>query len=347
MLLCDRIRTTAALAGEPKKLGFPASVLALPYWQAMRKRLGNWVGEIGGSVRYVLEDAVVATASEALLARPHSLVDVLGLVHVPYPCLWIEWTEAARLLAREAHGIAYANGKPVPHRLGYLIQTDEIGRRGIVKVAWNFKLGGEEEVLPELCPFVLHFDFDRITDDSIPDATPEQQQASTYYARCRGDAVQTAAIHRLNRVAWIEADPNAQEMLCHSFGDRTSAEVDQVLASSFEDVSAEGLFLLAILTLLAARNGVEMRQESRAGINKARRKRREPELLDHQIAYLRLTAAERAAVRTPGTGHGAPKRAHIVRGHFVRRSDKVYFRRAHWRGGAGGAAAIKIVKVSL
>ncbi len=115
--------------------------------------------------------------------------------------------------------------------------------------------------------------------------------------------------------------------------------------STQRDLDGEAVAFLSLMTLLAAQNAVAHAPEDRSKLNRNRVRRGELPLRDHVVVRMRLSAAERrSSSGSAGTGSGDPRRAHLVRGHFVNRAGKIFWRRSHARG--FGSVPTKTVLVS-
>jgi hypothetical protein len=118
---------------------------------------------------------------------------------------------------------------------------------------------------------------------------------------------------------------------------RMIAEHDPMLAAKLleqciGDWGGEPWFWMSVLALLNARNGASVvAGEDRSRLNRARAKAGKKPLAAFHVLTVRLSKAERAAMRE---GHEERRelRAHVVRGHFKLRRSGMYWWRPFVRG---------------
>jgi hypothetical protein len=367
MYLCDEIVVAAASTQQKGGVLQHHPISQTPFFKIQARQFSTYAKELQNpeTVRYILSDDVIGAACHMLLSNPVSMRDVVDELRLPYRSWWVEWTDKARVDVRRALGIAFDNDKEIPQRFGFLIRTDETGRAGVATFCWIHHLSTMRDglVLPNICPLEIHFDFERIHDETIGPPPMAHIENSSMYKKWKDDPAATKALFELDRSAWVRPGVLGEEMalayattmrmMPGAFNDGVPRDVEAFMASSMSDLEGEFLNSLAVLMLLNARNGVETEAEDRTKINKARKKQGKTELLNHVIAHLRLNAIERRAMRDPSmTIAGGGKRAHMVRGHVcVRRSTKgtkqIWWRRPHVRGLASGPIVQKTVKVSL
>lgn len=278
-------------------------------------------------LRYVLDDTVTAFAATLAFADAERLWDCIDLVRMPAPRLWIEWNDRARIDAINAGGL----GGPVMgrRRAGALITTDESGRRGTIEIAWM-----NESETPDLSPAIGEFCFDTPGFDVGSD-DPTAWGATLPGAGATNDLLQFVRF-RL-RPEW--------RAYYQRFKLDTAAE-RRVLRHYLESVATDFLFCMGLAIALQARNAVALSPVSVDGLNRGRRKRQRPELLDFIEVSARL---DRLAARG-GTEADTRARArlHFVSGHLVRRASRVFWRRAHLRGDANrGSVMARTIQLRM
>lgn len=358
MLLCDRISRLADLAKAPRRIGLPRGVEAMPAIVHQLAACSVFAKDLRrASVRYVLGDDVVEAATTVVTSRPVSIRDCTDSLRVPWPVAWVEWREAARIAARRAIGIAYDNGQDAADRLGFLVEAEPDGRRGRVRFAWSHPPGDWESEFPTFSPFAIRFDFDLVSDQSLPVPSEEVKRGSDLYRKWARSPEDLAALDGMNRAFSFEPSPEAPAVGAalesvqapKGNGFQSGPGIDAALGALLKDVAPEGLPFVATMMLLTARNGVGTRPEERTKLNRARSRRGEPLLLDHVVASLRLGRASASSASADGGDPRGLRRAHAVKGHFVTRSGIIFWRRAHTRGVGSGlpAAATRTVKVSM
>lgn len=354
MLLCDVIGSLVSSRDSPGKLlGLPSNViqdiLESPSLRVTFEHAAECYQVLQGmdmGSRYILDKEVIVAATEVLCSRPHSLRDCLSVLRIPWSNAWVEWVEADRYNERLDRHMIDDNDKPRPKRVGFLVSADETGRRGTVQFFWNHP---DAEMLPAISPLLLNFDFDQMGNTALK--IPESIRAqSKLYKRWAHSDLEMSAIEEIDRTMGLEPSPQGMAFALN-FADGNERVAAAVLENAHNDMSGEALSFISIMMIMTARNAVTSTPEERGKLNKARSKKGESLLLDHVHVRLRLNAEERLLLKSAGRGAGGERRGprmHIVGGHPVRRQDKIYWRRTHFRGvGNGPAAVTRTVRVSL
>lgn len=102
------------------------------------------------------------------------------------------------------------------------------------------------------------------------------------------------------------------------------------------DLGAEWRFSVALLTLLNSKNCVEYSEVKEfSKINKIRTKKKQPQLLSHQIVSLSLSKVQKNRMKNMGMTTKEEMRAHLVRGHYKLRKSGLYWWSSHIRGSEG------------
>ena len=189
--------------------------------------------------------------------------------------------------------------RPGRQRVGLLIRSAEGGRKGTIQVVWE-NPGGTP--IPE--PARMFFDFDGCSDE-FPDF-------ALHHSECD--------LSEVLKHFWI--DP-----ACKSIGRTRIVRIAQ-------DIWLTGPFIAAFCLLQSFRDEIEHREKNPARLNAQRQKQGKPPLLSHVEVHDRLfSPSSRSGERGAGSANGAHEtRLHHVRGHFVRRGNRVFWRRPHLRG---------------
>jgi hypothetical protein len=104
-----------------------------------------------------------------------------------------------------------------------------------------------------------------------------------------------------------------------------------LIDDSIDSIAWDAPFVLAFLLLLSAKDATSLIPVSRAAINRKRLANGRAPLLDHIEVKASLDAVCRAEPADEGAGRQSP-RLHHVRGHLVRRENRVFWRVPHLRG---------------
>lgn len=113
-----------------------------------------------------------------------------------------------------------------------------------------------------------------------------------------------------------------------------AGERRDIARASLASVAHDMPLLLAFFLLLNARGATRRMPVARGILNRKRLERDRAPLLDHVEVHASLPEMSGAQTE-PGTdAFRRPPRLHHVRGHLVRREDRVFWRTAHLRGSA-------------
>ncbi|AHE56598.1 hypothetical protein [Sphingomonas sanxanigenens] len=252
--------------------------------------------------RYVLGDDVRATCSEIVRRWPALLDPVDPHLRIGSGRLWIEWSEP------DAAVVAAPRSQPC----GLLATIDASGRRGSVESFWLDPLHGVDRGQGQ-----IDFDLDQPLARRIDNRRT--------FALPAAGPLAALAPHALFRVdpGWLdyfEAPANARMPV--------PVAVAQCLRTVWRDLP----LLLAFSRLRAARPDFRTQAVSRGRLNAARARQGKPALLDHVELSLQIGTPAVDATRIGGGRRDA--RLHLVRGHVVNRSGRLFWRSAHLRGRA-------------
>jgi len=140
------------------------------------------------------------------------------------------------------------------------------------------------------------------------------------------------AVARLLNCARFKFETSWQyyEAAIHSKDDK-----ERVLKGSLGTIARDIPVLVAFLLLLASREGVTVHPISRDVLNRKRTRNGRSPLISHHEVSMALQRGRVALYHENGveSGRTAPRRHH-VQGHFVRRHNRIFWRRAHIRGTA-------------
>jgi hypothetical protein len=121
----------------------------------------------------------------------------------------------------------------------------------------------------------------------------------------------------------------------------------RLINDSINSIAWDAPFVLAFLLLLSAKDATRLAPVSRAAINRKRLANGRAPLLDHVEVNASLDAVSTAESTGDGSGRQSP-RLHHVRGHLVRRENRVFWRVPHLRGSSfRGAVRSRTVCLSF
>jgi hypothetical protein len=279
-------------------------------------------GEVGSCpMRYLLTDELARVCAGLAYSSGDRLVECLDLIRVPATSLWVEWSEAAEL----AGGAGFFVDQDQPQirpgrRSGAYISSAAGGRRARLCSFWS---DGED---PLASPFEAALDFDAGQLINAP-------EKDVFHGGWASVTDTDPEIANLLSCVRFRLEPS----WANYYGDaaRSAENRATVLRDSLGGVARGVLMALAFLLLLVSSEGVSVRPISWETLNRKRAQNGKLPLLDHLEAALALSMRE---ITDPGLdshtgvmGRLAPRRHH-VRGHLVRRQDRIFWRRPHLRG---------------
>lgn len=267
------------------------------------------------ALRYIVDGSASRQCFDLIRADLGLLDPANALLRLPAELFWLEWLCEA------------SPGVPANHRLGALVQGTPDGRSGVILPVWQ-----RDQRQAVMSPVRISFDLDR------PLVPPTG----------------ATSVRRLRHVSLPHLDGLFGHMLAEVDAERIDAwrrddrcGFDAAVRAEAEAVWFNLPFVLSFALLLDSRNAVEQRPADLARLNRARLRRGRPRLLDHIEVRLRIGTAASAATasqESSGRGREAP-RLHFVRGHSVRRGDKIFWRIPHLRGDADRPIRTKTVNV--
>jgi hypothetical protein len=284
---------------------------------------GDYSRAIAGCpLRFVIADNLTRASAELAFADGDRLAGCLDLLGIPAPLMWVEWSDAIhqQVICQcdiVTEGDASAQGR----RVGVLLQAQPGGRSAMVRTFWNVP-GSESAVL--MSPLETHISLD---EQFEPHVNVEQMLLGEYASiDCRDPGV--AAL--LGRVRF-KFDEKWAKYYRESALDAESR--DKVVRKSLAGVAHDIPLLLAFFLLLNAQGATRPVAVQRAQLNRKRLGKKRPPLLDHVEVHATLPGNSSG----PNDGQGGaitrrPPRLHQVRGHLVRRENRVFWRTPHLRG---------------
>lgn len=277
-------------------------------------------------VRYVLSDDLTQLCTVLAYSKGSRTVTCADLLHVPAETVWVEWCEAPWRAELQRHGFPInAADTARSGRRGTFIQSSTDGRRGVMRAFWSDK-GIATDVLAS--SMEAYFDFDTPEGEEPRPADDDLRPSVCVSDGENGDLLQRCFRFRYER-SW---DAYYKQARC------SEATKQAITRHALSTIAADIPVLLAFLLLLSVRSGVCHRPQSFKQLNRSRAKSGKPPLLDHVEVHAPVLSAYRFG-GAEGTGIGTrPRRLHHVRGHLVRRGNKIFWRIPHLRGNSRAGA---------
>jgi hypothetical protein len=282
-----------------------------------------------GAPRFLMDNPSIAAAVEITLGRPLVMLQAMEHVRMPYPVMWVEWDESGRDRLREIEEQVVDALRPLPKRLGFLVEADEGGRTGCVTWVWATRDIPLD--IPNVAAITAYFDLDSRTNQ--PEERIESFMAGNLAQSWKDNPIQLKALMDIWRTADHRPSPWGKQYL--DSVNPIVSDPEMRFAMAMADVYGEYIIIWAIMLMLtASRQAVEYRPVDRTKINKARTKRRESLLFDHTEVVMHINRQPQAGeqFRSPLAYTRKSPRIHMVSRYLARRGDKHWIVEPYVRG---------------
>jgi len=286
---------------------------------------GHYAARVAGCpLRFVLGDDLTRACAELAFADGARLAGCLDLLRIPARQMWIEWNdEVHKRVIYETQSAADYDAAASGRRVGVLLDGSPDGYGAVTRTFWA---DAAESADVTLSPLETHIDL-RGEFANAPDLPGVLSGGFAGVAQ-RDDAAMTCL---LDHVRFRFDDSWAAYYRAAAIHPGTQREV---LHGSLAAVARDPPLILAFLLLLVAKDATRRVPVSRAAINRKRQAHGRPPLLDHIEVSASLDSIQQSE---PGgfepAGRQSP-RLHHVRGHLVRRDNRIFWRVPHLRGSA-------------
>jgi hypothetical protein len=288
-------------------------------------------------LRFVLGDDLTQASADLAFADGARLVGCLDLLRMPAPHLWIEWNdEVHKRVIHETRSTAEFDSAAAGRKVGILLRASANGLTAVGRTFWA-SVAADEHADVTLSPLETHFDL-------------------------RGEFADSKDTHDVLAGGFLDAthggNPATASLLDHvrfRFDDSWAAYYREAAANpdfkrrlindSIDSIAWDAPLVLAFLLLLSAKDATRLLPVSRAAINRKRLANGRAPLLDHIEVNASLDAVSTAESAGEGSGRQSP-RLHHVRGHLVRRENRVFWRVSHLRG-SGSRGTVRSRTVCL
>ncbi len=277
-------------------------------------------------LRFVLGDDLTRASAELAFADGVQLADCMDLLRIPAPLMWVEWNDDVHQKVIHDTGSAVDFDAAAPAgRVGVLLRASSDGQRALARTFWAGAAAADPSDVT-LSPLETHVDlrgefaepsdidgilkggFAGITDPANPAMASLLDHVRFRFDDTWGAYYRAAA-----------TDCEARRHVVHA-----------TLAAVARDVP----LLLAFFLLLSAKDATRSIPISRVAINRKRQAHGRCSLLDHVEVRASLEAVHEPDSRAAEMDGRQSPRLHHVRGHLVRRDNRVFWRTPHLRGSA-------------
>ena len=290
-------------------------------------------------LRFVLGDDLTQASADLAFADGARLVGCLDLLRMPAPHLWIEWNdEVHKRVIHETRSATQFDSAAAGRKVGILLRAAGNGLTALGRTFWA-NTAGDEPSDVTLSPLETHFDLR----GEFADSNDSRDVLSGgFLDATHGGNPATASL--LDHVRFRFEDSWA------AYYREAASDPDfkrRLINESINSIAWDAPFILAFLLLLSAKDATRLVPISRAAINRKRLMNGRAPLLDHIEVNASLDAVLTGGSSGEISGRQSP-RLHHVRGHLVRREQRVFWRVPHLRGsGCRGAVRSRTVCLSF
>jgi hypothetical protein len=277
-------------------------------------------------LRFVLGDDLTRACAELAFADGARLAGCLDLLRVPAQHMWIEWNDDVhKRVMYETGSIARYDAAYPGRRVGVLVLGSSDSYGALMRTFWT-DAAFDETCEPTLSPVETHIDLR----GELAEPAEISEVLSGGFAGIGHDA--DAALNDLLNHLRFRFD-DSWAAYYRAAARNSKAQRDVVLAS-LAAVARDAPLILAFLLLLSAKDATRSIPVSRAALNRKREAHGHCRLLDHVEVRASLDAVRAAGADDVESAGRQSPRLHHVRGHLVRREDRVFWRAPHLRGSA-------------
>jgi len=290
----------------------------------------NLVERMKHAPRFLMDATAMQASVELSLGRPKVIREAMEYCHIPYREMWIEWQEDHRIKLQEvvSNFIPLTEpGRTLPQRIGFLIESEQGGRKGVITWAWTSPGVSMDKIdIPHVSPIVAYFDLDGRYDTDIFNAT------LTIRHLWNDNPVQLESLYDI----WRTAQHGPSEWGTRFLRDvcKTEDQLMYRMREFYRDVYGEYITAWTIMLLLtASRPTVDYTKVDCTKLNKARLKRRQTPLYDYTEVTMHVREQPAAGPSRQPLDHTRKSpRIHYVSRYLARRGDKHWICEPYIRG---------------
>jgi hypothetical protein len=277
-------------------------------------------------LRFVIGDDLTRASAELAFANGDRLAGCLDLLRIPAPLLWVEWSDAVhRQVICECGIDSEHDPDAFGRRAGVFLRASPHGRSATARTFWNVAAPNGQSAA-RMSPLETFLDLD---DRFEPTADPNAMLHGRYASLMRpGDPALSALLER------VRFRFDDQWLRYYQSGALDAGARHSVARASLSAVAHDIPLLLGFLLLLNAHGATRRMPIARGALNRKRLERHREPLLDHVEVHASLPEFSTGKEQDATDGSRRSPRLHHVRGHLVRREDRVFWRTSHLRGSA-------------
>jgi hypothetical protein len=280
-------------------------------------------------LRFVLGDDLTRASAELAFADGARLGGCLDLLRLPATELWIEWNDAEyQRVIYETESACTLDATASGRRVGILLHVSPDGLAAVGRTFWSDASSGDDgdDGDVTMSPLETHIDLKT----GFLGCADRGEILSGGFAGVT-DRADLAMASILDHVRFRFED----SWLSYYNAAATTAEAKRrVISGSLAAIARDTPFLLAFILLLTAKDATRTIPISRIAINRKRVAKGHAPLLDHVEVHASLDAIQHGESNGLDIGGRQSPRLHHVRGHLVRRDQRVFWRVPHLRGSA-------------
>ena len=270
-------------------------------------------------IRYVLDDSLTSLCTDLAYSNGVTVMACADLIRVPAENIWVEWSNTPWLAALSRNGMNAdsTDDSPIGH-CGMLIRSHHDGRSGVMRAFWSV---GDSDFDVHASAAQARFYLDAAASRTTQDSPGVLRVAA---ADIDPQGILSRGFHFEFEDSWAkyyrEATPHESQR-------------QEILQQSIGCVALAVPVLLAFFLLLMTRDGLPQRATQLDRLNRARIARGRVPLAEHiEVSAPLLPPYRESQIERASAGARRHPRLHHVRGHLVRRNDRLIWRVPHLRG---------------
>jgi hypothetical protein len=270
-------------------------------------------------IRYVLDDALISLCADLAYSNGTTVMECADLIRVPAESIWVEWCNKPWRHALRRNGLKEDadDDSPAGH-YGMLIRSSSDGRRGAMRAFWSV---GDRDLDVHASATQARFYLD---DAAAPMRLDEPGVLRVAASAMDPEGILSRCFHFEFEDSWARYYRQAAPLV---------SQQKAILHQSIGVVALAVPVLLAFFLLLTTRAGLPQRQSQLQRLNRDRVQRGRAPLAEHiEVSAPLLPPYHEAQVEATAAGTRRHPRLHHVRGHLVRRNDRLIWRVPHLRG---------------